>query len=360
MHPSALPTLRARLEALRIPPISFLIQIFLSPGALIIQLLDVLRLQPHINERGAAAQSQLSLPVGSPRTAPTQGQEVPLSTPPRTREARTLPRESCPELHQPSERCGALRLTWHEESRRGESACSRGAAGVAERIAVPYRRRTSLRGPAPRAVAFIGCGPGPAVNQRRRGAPPARSSAAVTRPPAAPSPPGRPPSPTCGAMAARPPALYRPASGRCGRRAGSPEGAKGRVGEKRGEAVGAGCCAPRLPAALGTVERGRAARQSSPGGGARHRARPGSAAGLPEPRSHQPCTSAAEGLCCGKAQPSSAQNPLLLNLFFFLLCVGNSTGHRHPVGEVPVGGQSEVPQGCTPSFSCPGGSVDPL
>lgn len=40
------------------------------------------------------------------------------------------------------------------------------------------RRRKSLHGPAPRA--FMGCGPGPAVNQRCRGAPPARPSAAVT------------------------------------------------------------------------------------------------------------------------------------------------------------------------------------
>lgn len=111
--------------------------------------------------------------------------------------------------------------------------------------------------------------------------------------PRRPLPAGPPALAYLRATAARPPAMYRPAWGRCGRRAGSPGGAKGRIGEKRGEAVGAGCCAPRLPAALGMVERGRAVAAEHPGGGARHRARPGSAVGLPEPRSHQPCTSAA-------------------------------------------------------------------
>lgn len=165
----------------------------------------------------------------------------------------------------------------------------------------------------------MGCGPGPAVNQRRRGAPPARFSAAVTRPPTAPSPPGRPLSPTCGATAARPPVPVPPRAG--GGAGGGPaprrRGGEDRREERSGGRVG--CCARRLLAAPRTVERGRAGAAEPPGGGARHRARPGPTAGLPESRPLRPCTSAAEGSCCGKAQPSPAQNPLLLSPSVFSL-----------------------------------------
>lgn len=139
-----------------IPPMSFLIQIFLSPGALIIQRPDVLQLQPHTDERRAAAQSHLSLPAGPPGEAPIPVPEVPPSTPPKTIGQRgmrsPLPRVSCPEPDQPAESHGALRLTWHKESRRDERALP--APGALPALRSGSRRPTAVAHPsaAPRAA----------------------------------------------------------------------------------------------------------------------------------------------------------------------------------------------------------------
>lgn len=164
----------------------------------------------------------------------------------------TAPPRLAPHLASGSRRCaGALR----------------GSAGP-EWSTVRCRRRKSLHGSAPRADAFMGCGPGPAVNQRRRGAPPARSSAAVTQTPAAPSPPRLPAGPSPGRPA--------PAGG-----AGAARGRAGRQRPPRGERSGAEGRAAQPSAAhggLSSVRRGPSAAEP-PGGGARPRGRTGAAVG---------------------------------------------------------------------------------
>lgn len=268
-------------------------------------------------------------------------------------------RSSPPGMHLGGARRPAPHLAWGEPPGRGGSACSGGdagcgAGGAAERIAVPSRRRTSLRGPAPRAAAFMGCGPGPAVNQRRRGAPPARCSAAVTRPPlapypppAAPSPPGRPLSPTCEAAASPAPCPApprdRPAEGRCGRRDGPP-GAKGERERRRGS-----CGAPesrrRVPRAAGSRRRGLPSPVPSGGGrGERLRPlRPGPA------RPALPGTSVAQG----SAQPSPAPNPLVLSHLLKYFYV-TAAAHRLPWALSPCrlsdSGFSSEPQHPGPSW----------
>lgn len=262
-------------------------------------------------------------------------------------------------MHLGGARRPAPHLAWGEPPGRGGSACSGGdagcgAGGAAERIAVPSRRRTSLRGPAPRAAAFMGCGPGPAVNQRRRGAPPARCSAAVTRPPlapypppAAPSPPGRPLSPTCEAAASPAPCPApprdRPAEGRCGRRDGPP-GARGERERRRGSCGAPESCR-RVPRAAESRRRGLPSPVPSGGGrGERLRPlRPGPA------RPALPGTSVAQG----SAQPSPAPNPLVLSHLLKYFYV-TAAAHRLPWALSPCrlsdSGFSSEPQHPGPSW----------
>lgn len=183
------------------------------------------------------------------------------------------------------------------------------------------RRHKSLHGPAPRADAFMGCGPGSAVNQRRGGAPPARPSAAVTQPP--PPPPHfaylrghrRPGPPPAGGAGA-------------GRGAGSaaaavPRGAEGRGGEsafgvpgaESRRAPGRRCQGPRRSrSAAGTRRRG----DPSPVPGCEKRVlgpsgRPGSAGGT--------CRLRAQCSCCqrGKTRPSRGLSSLIFSLFILKL-----------------------------------------
>lgn len=143
-----------------------------------------------------------------PRTEPSPGQDPSSSSPrhpespPQGTAARGAPRRAAagrreqrhPPTHPPTHpaaRSGGFtaghgafppHLAWGGGGADGALRLWRGEAG-GEWSAVPCcRRRKSLRGPAPRAAAFMGCGPGPAVNQRRRGAPPPPSGLAPPPP----------------------------------------------------------------------------------------------------------------------------------------------------------------------------------
>lgn len=97
----------------------------------------------------------------------------------RPRRAAATPRR---ELRSRTRR-RAPHLAWGSRW-RGEALPGRGRWGGEgsgeERTALLLLLPPPQVPPQPRAAAFMGCGPGPAVNQRRRGAPPARCSAAVT------------------------------------------------------------------------------------------------------------------------------------------------------------------------------------
>lgn len=99
--------------------------------------------------------------------------------PPASRRApaAAAPAGQQPEVASPAGAFPPCRLTWHGGSRRRAEALPGRCRWGGERSAVPYRRRKSLRGPAPRAAAFMGCGPGPACQS----APPGRAPGSPLR-----------------------------------------------------------------------------------------------------------------------------------------------------------------------------------
>lgn len=157
MHPSAaLPILHARLEPLR--NTTYVLShtdLFISRSSYHSAPRCTTATATHRRTQGSGSIPPLA-PCRSPWGSSHPGAGGSSFHPPKTigqREMRSpLPRVSCPEPDQPAESHGALRLTWHKESRRDERALP--APG-----ALPALRSGSRR---PTAVAHPSAAPRPA------------------------------------------------------------------------------------------------------------------------------------------------------------------------------------------------------